>query len=107
MSIFDRMKILVTDHAVYQFALRFHADSPTSRAHLFELRGIIDHEVREALSARRISPRKPSSLYPPDDPSSLYVWTEDEQRVYAIRHDEHPPQFVVTTTMRAERAVSS
>ncbi len=106
MSIFDGMDILVTDHAVYQFALRFHSEAPTSQRDLFHLREVIEHEVRDGLGSGRFSSEKPATLFPPSDPRALYVWTAGGQRIFAVRHDESPPRFVVTTTMRAERAAA-
>ena len=102
MSIFDKMQILVTDHAVYQFALRFQAEAPTTQHELPHLRRTIEAEVREAFIERRFSKSKPEGLHPPDDPLSLYAWDPSGRRVYAVRHDEEPPRFVVTTTMRPQ-----
>jgi hypothetical protein len=102
-SIFDNMKIVVTNHAVYQFALRFHSDAPTNTKDLHTLKRQIKFEVREALRRRRMSAAKPDCLFPPDDPSCLYAWTEAQLRIYALRHDEDPPQFVVTTVMKPDR----
>lgn len=102
MSIFDQMEVLVTDHAVYQFALRFHAEAPTTQHELPRLRWTIEAEVREAFIERRFSKNKPKGLHPPNDPRSLYAWSPGGYRVYAVRHDESPPRFVVTTTMRPE-----
>lgn len=82
--------LYVTDHARWRAAERFPwFDTVT-----------IEEEVRSALRAGRISSqRRHLGLSPTADPRSLYVWTPDGERVYALRHDENPPCFVVTTTM--------
>ena len=103
MGIIDEMNILVTNHAIYQFSLRFGSEAPTSREELKKFHKVIEQEVREALTAHRVSTIKPPTLFPPNDPTCLYVWTENEQRIYSLRHDETPPRFVVTTAMKPER----
>lgn len=63
---------------------------------------VVRAEVDAALKAGRRSVSRPVSLDPPDDPTCIYVWTEDEERVYALRVDEDDPsRWVVTTCMRA------
>ncbi len=94
MSIFDSMKIIVTAHAVNRFRERFPDLNP-GRPIPYE----IEREVRVALNNGRISPRQPHKTLDSGDPTSLYAWTEEYDRVYALRHDEEPPQFVVTTIM--------
>lgn len=86
------LPIFVTPHARDQARARFPG---------FKAARIVD-EVRAALVEGRLSPRKPRGLHPPDDPKSLYAWTPDGERVYAIRTEI--TEFVVTTTMRAELA---
>jgi hypothetical protein len=87
--------VIVTDHAYWRAAERFpHFDTVT-----------IDHEVREAIDAGRLSAeREHLGLHHRADPTCLYAWTLDGARIYALRHDERPPQWVVTTTMRPEDA---
>lgn len=81
--------VVVTDHAMWRAAERFpHFDTV-----------LIEREVQEALAAGRVSAERGQlGLNPRSDPTSLYVWTADGRRVYALRHD--PDTFVVTTTMR-------
>lgn len=85
------LAILVTDHAMWRAAERFPRFDTVR----------IEGEVRAALAAQRITTdRMLLGLARRSDPTSLYVWTEDGRRIYALRHDEVPPRFVVTTTMR-------
>lgn len=65
----------------------------------------IKEEVREAFAAGRVSKEKPATLAPPSDPSCLYVWTEDGERIYAVKADSLKgpgiSNFIVVTTMKA------
>lgn len=110
MSIFAGMRIVVMNHAVYQFALRFPEDSPTQTEEgnlgtgdLLTIRRLIEQDVREALDNLRISPHKPSSLFPPDDPGCTYAWTPAELRIYALKPNQDWTTYYVHTVMRAER----
>jgi len=81
--------VVVTDHAMWRAAERFPRFD-TAR---------IETEVQQALAAGRISAERAQlGLHAKADPTSLYVWTADGRRIYALRHD--PDTFVVTTTMR-------
>lgn len=83
--------LAVTEHARWRAAERFAWFDTTT----------IEAEVRAALRAGRVNrERAHLGLSPRADPTSLYVWTEDGERIYALRHDENPPRFVVTTTLR-------
>lgn len=62
----------------------------------------IPDEVRNALLAGRISRSKPRGLRPPDRADTLYAWTPDGERVYALQAGRR--SFHVYTTMRAEEA---
>lgn len=85
--------VAVTDHA---------KDRARERFPELKLARISD-EVRRALEAGRVSTRKPEGLRPPDDPFTLYAWTPDTKRVYALRADSSGDgAFVVITTMRTE-----
>jgi hypothetical protein len=64
-----------------------------------KLARIVD-EVRAALNGGRLSTRKPPGISGQPASGSLYVWTEDGQRVYALRAEAG--RFVVWTTMRVE-----
>jgi len=81
----------VTDHAMWRAAERFpHFDTVG-----------IEQEVRSALSCGRLSPERAHlGLRPQADPTCLYVWTEDGERIYALRHDHET--FYVTTTKRRQ-----
>ena len=110
MSIFGDMGVVVMNHAVYQFALRFPDETPTGRGReeltdrdLASIRTLIEIEVRDALNNLRISPHKPSSLYPPDDPACTYAWTPAELRIYALKPNAKWDTYYVHTVMRAER----
>lgn len=108
MSIFADMNVVVMNHAVYQFALRFPEDSPTTKEDLTDrdlrsIKTLIESEVREALDHLRISPHKPSSLFPPDDPACTYAWTPAELRIYALKPNLDWTTYYVHTVMRAER----
>lgn len=85
--------IEVSDHAMWQAAERFPGFDTVQ----------IEGEVRAALAAGRVAnTRAHLGLHPKDDPSSLYAWTEDGRRVYALRVDvAEGDRFVVVTTMRA------
>ena len=86
------IRIDVTDHALWRAVERFRESWAADW---------IEDEVRAALIAGRISTdRHALGLARHSDPTSLYVWTPDGERIYALRHDEVPPRFVVTTTMR-------
>lgn len=89
MSIVESIGVVVTDHAQWRAAERFpHFDTVK-----------IEGEVREALAAGRVSSERwQLGLYRTADPTCIYVWTPDGERVYALRHD--PDTFVVTTTLR-------
>lgn len=83
--------VIVTDHAMWQAALRF--------PWFDTLR--IEAEVCDALREGRVSTERAHlGLHRKADPTCLYAWTPDGARVYALRHDERPPQWVVTTVMR-------
>jgi hypothetical protein len=85
------LPLVVTDHAMWRAAERFPRFDTVA----------IEEEVRSALRAGRISTdRQLLGLARRSDPRSLYVWTEDGERIYSLRHDDQPPCFVVTTTMR-------
>lgn len=87
--------IIITDHATWRAAERFPSFDTVH----------IEAEVRDALTSGRVSAdRAHLGLGPRPDPTCLYVWTPDARRVYALRHDEVPPQWVVTTVMRGEPA---
>lgn len=89
-------RIEVTDHAMWRAAERFPRFDTVA----------IEDEVRAALRAGRVSAQRSQlGLHPKSDPRSLYVWTEDGGRVYAINHDEDV--FVVMTTMRPGDAGAS
>ena len=108
MGLFDDHEIIVQQHAIYQFALRFHAESPTSVQGLVLLGEVIKEEVASGIKEQRFSPHKPVTLMPPDDPDCIYVWTPDEERIYAVKHGVQFGQMVfsVITTMKAnEHAV--
>jgi len=70
------LDIFVTDHAMWRAAERFpYFDTVT-----------IEGEVRAALEARRCSPeRHHLGLACFADPTSLYVWTADGERIYVQR----------------------
>lgn len=85
--------IEVSEHAMWQAAIRFPRFDTV----------LIEQEVRDALRARRVSAQRAHlGLHPSADPRTLYAWTEDGQRIYALRAETHPPCFVVVTTMRAD-----
>ena len=90
MTIAASTRIYVTDHAMWRAAERFARFDTTT----------IEREVREALAAGRLTADRLSvglARYG----TSLYVWTEDGERVYALkvnRNDED--EWIVTTTMR-------
>jgi hypothetical protein len=92
MGVAEEVCVGVTDHAMWRAAERFPRFDTA----------LIENEVRSALAAGRVSSeRQHLGLKRGADPRSLYVWTPDGERVYALRHDEVPrPCFVVTTTMR-------
>ncbi len=83
------------NHALTRFLERF----PEHKADR-SLDFVIEAEVRRALNDWRVSASKPPGIAPPDDPKSIYVWTEDGERVYALLHGK--THFAVMTTMRAD-----
>lgn len=89
------VEIEVSDHALWRAAERFPRF----------LTETIEDEVRAALAAGRVTTeRGPLGLAPTSDPESLYLWTEDGERIYAIRVDRgNDGRWVVTTTMRRKR----
>lgn len=92
MSVARTMTIVVTDHAMWRAAERFRRFDTAA----------IEGEVRRALAAGRVSTeRGPLGLEPHSDPASLYVWTANGERVYALKvHRDDPTIWVVTTTLR-------
>lgn len=85
--------VWVTDHAMWRAAERFRGFDTV----------LIEQEVREALAAGRVSTsRGHLDLDDRDDPTNLYVWTPDRQRIYALRHDDEA--FIVVTTFKAGSA---
>ena len=103
MSIFGDIKIVVQTHAVYQFVLRFPDEAPTNQEDLERVKQKIEAEVRDALDHLRVSPHKPPSLFPPDDPECLYAWTRTQGRIYALVPDSDVTLYAVKTVMKAER----
>lgn len=90
----EGFEVVITDHAMWRAAERFRGFDTVA----------IEEEVRSAFDAGRASSERAHlGLAPMADPESLYVWTEDGERIYAVRHDDEPPRFVVTTTMRRQR----
>ncbi len=87
-----RVPLAVLDHAMWRAAERF----PGFRTET------IEDEVREALAAGRVTiDRGPLGLHPKSDPTCLYVWTADGDRIYAMRVDALAPDgFAIITTMR-------
>jgi hypothetical protein len=82
--------IVVSDHARERARERFPG---------FKAARIID-EVRLALRKGRFSKAPPpgwTGSYRSE--GNLYAWTEDGERIYAIKHDEEG--FYVATTVRA------
>jgi hypothetical protein len=67
----------------------------------FKTARIVD-EVRAAIHGGRVSSSKPVGIAPPDEPNTLYAWTDDGERVYALRTTDR--SFFVYTTMRAGSA---
>jgi hypothetical protein len=63
---------------------------------------IVD-EVRLALGAGRLSPRKPPGVANLDDPDSLYAWTPCGERVFvlAVNQWDGGDSFIVKTVIRA------
>ncbi len=86
-------RIFVTDHAMWRAAERFpRFDTVT-----------IEAEVREALAAGRIeTDRQRLGLARQHvAEAALFVWTEDRQRIYALKvNARDEDEWVVTTTMR-------
>ena len=91
----DSMEILVTDHAMWQAAIRFRGFDTVQ----------IEKEIRDAARAGRLSPERPACLHPKQHHDNLYAITPCGQRVYAIAVDREQARdrFVVRTTMRAAR----
>jgi hypothetical protein len=84
------VRVLVTDHARLRARERFPG---------FKAARIVD-EVRVGLRAGRFSKAKPPGwMGGGHTDASLYVWTEDGERIYAIKH--HEEGFTVCTTVRA------
>ena len=84
------VRIIVSEHSRIRARERFPG---------FKAARIVD-EVRVGLRAGRFSKAKPPGwLGGGHSDASLYVWTEDGERIYAIKHDEQG--FTVCTTVRA------
>jgi hypothetical protein len=84
------VRVIVSDHARERARKRFPG---------FKAARIVD-EVRVGLRAGRFSTAKPPGWMGGGHTlASLYVWTEDGERIYAIKRDEQG--FVVCTTVRA------
>jgi hypothetical protein len=81
--------VAVTDHARWRAAERFRGFDAAC----------VEEEVLEALTGGRVSAAKPRGLAGAPDPKSLYCWTPDGQRCYALRQGRDAV-FVVTTCMR-------
>lgn len=83
----------ITEHAYWRAAERFPRFDTV----------LIEQEVRSALSSGRVSPERAHlGLRPIPDPASLYVWTEDGQRVYALK--AAGDAFFVITVMDRRQA---
>ena len=83
----------ITDHAYWRAAERFPGFDTVA----------IEQEVRSALSCGRLSPERAHlGLSPHPDPASLYVWTEDGQRIYALKAAGEA-FFVITVMDRGDR----
>lgn len=57
-------------------------------------------ECELAFSAGRVSPQRPASLGSSCRLDTLYAWTPDGRRVYALRPTER--EFIVVTCLSAE-----
>lgn len=100
MGLFDGFDFLITTHAIFQRAARFEGKDVLTEDEYNDLNWRIAREVRSSFEARRFDDEKPEGIVNAPDHRSLYAWTKDGERVYAVRHDEDPPRFVVTTTFR-------
>lgn len=92
MTAASEMRLYVTDHARWRAAERFpRFDTVT-----------IEDEVRAALAAGRVgTDRFALGLARVLHTASLYVWTEDAERIYALRVNRRDEEeWIVTTTMR-------
>ena len=89
-SYIDVMRLDVSDHAMWRAAERFPG---------FDV-ALIDREVRDAIKARRIShDRRVAGLTAGwSSTDDRFCWTEDGERVYAVRL--YPERAAVMTTMR-------
>lgn len=91
----DNSRIYVTDHARWRAAERFrYFDTAT-----------IEDEVRAALAAGRIHRDRfllGLARQMPGTPSpALFVFTEDHERIYALKVNERDEEeWIVTTTLR-------
>lgn len=86
-------RMYVTDHARWRAAERFPWFDTTT----------IEEEVRQGLAAGRVgTDRYVLGLSRQlANPGSLYVWTEDRERIYAIKvNARDEDEWIVTTTMR-------
>lgn len=93
MSVASFMPIIVTDHAMWRAAERFRGFDTVT----------IEDEVRAALAAGRCAKKPPSGVEGLYVERSIYVWTEDGSRVYALNENREGDGFVVATTIRATR----
>ena len=88
------ISLSITHHAMWRAAERFPWFDTT----------LIEGEVWDAFTNRRVSPHRPVGLRSNPDHVSLYAWTPDGLRVYALRSSRgNDNAFVVVTTLRAER----
>ena len=85
--------IIVSEHAYWRAAERFPGFDTV----------LIEEEVRAAMKAGRISvSRAELGLHPSDrhDGVTLYCWTPDGERVYALRHTRVNRDLFVATVLR-------
>lgn len=89
----EGFRIYVTDHALYRAVERFRQTWAADW---------IEDEVRAALRAGRVTTdRHALGLARYSNPASLYVWTPDGERIYALKvNDRDEGEWIVTTTMR-------
>lgn len=84
------LPIYVTDHAMWRAAERFPRFDTVR----------IEREVRAALAAGRLTTDR-LSVGLARRGTSLYVWTEDGERIYALKvNQQNEEEWIVTTTMR-------
>jgi hypothetical protein len=84
------MNVEVSDHAYWRAAERFRGFDTL----------LIEEEVLAGMREGRVSAKRPVGFAPNPHPTSIYVWTPDGERLYAVKAADNA--LVVSTVMKKD-----